>query len=56
MTGGCFLVEVEHKDAATLLSIIQQYVRPGSIVYSNKWSLNTATGLVHGEIMTTPER
>ena len=30
-TGECFLVEVEHKDAATLLPIIQQFVRPGSI-------------------------
>ena len=34
-TGECFLVEVEHRDAAaTLLPIIQQFVRPGSIVYS----------------------
>ena len=31
-TGECFLVEVEHCDAATLLPIIQQYVTPGSIV------------------------
>ena len=37
-TGDCFLVEVEHKDAATLLPIIQQFVRPGSIVYCDKWS------------------
>ena len=53
-TGECFLVEVEHRDAATLLPIIQQYVRPGSIVYSDEWSsyrsLNTATGLVHNTV------
>ena len=53
-TGDCFLVEVEHKDAATLLPIIQQFVRPGSIVYSDKWSsyrsLNTVTGLVHDTV------
>ena len=34
-TGECFLVEVEHRDAATLLPIIQQFVRPGSIHREN---------------------
>ena len=53
-TGECFLVEVEHRDAATFLPIIQQYVRPGRIVYSDEWSsyrsLNTATALVHNTV------
>ena len=51
MTGECFLVEVAHRDAATLLPIIQQHVRPGSIVYSDEWSsyhrINSSTRLVH---------
>ena len=53
-TGECFLVEVEHRDTATLLPIIQQHIRPGSIVYSDEWSsyqsLNAATGLVHNTV------
>ena len=36
--GACFLVEVHQRDANTLLSLIAQYIRPGSIVYSDKWS------------------
>ena len=33
-----FLVEVAHRDAATLLPIIANHVKPGSIVYSDEWS------------------
>ena len=48
--GECYSVEVKHRDAATLLPIIQQHVRPGSIAYSDEWSsyqnLNAATGVV----------
>ena len=32
------LVEVAHRDAATLLPIIANHVKPGSIVYSDEWS------------------
>ena len=45
---------LEHRDAATLVPIIQQHIRPGSIVYSDEWSsyqsLNAATGLVHNTV------
>ena len=30
--GECFLVEVQQRDANTLLPLIAQYIRPGSIV------------------------
>ena len=30
ITGDCFLVEVSRRDAATLMSIINQYIAPGS--------------------------
>ena len=33
-----FLVEVQHRDAATLLPIIQQWVVPGSTVWSDMWA------------------
>ena len=37
MIGESFLVEVQQiRDMQTLLSIIQQYVRPGSVVYSDE--------------------
>ena len=49
--GDSFLVEVAQRDAATLLPIIAQYVRPGTVVYSDKWSaynrLVTTTGNIH---------
>ena len=38
ITGECFLVEVQQRDAATLLPIVQNFVRPGSIVYSDEWA------------------
>ena len=37
-SGECFLVEVENRDAATLLPIITQHVRPGSAVLTDDWS------------------
>ena len=46
-----FLVEVPRRDAATLLPIIAQYVRPGTVVYSEEWSaynqLATTTRNIH---------
>ena len=51
VTGECFLVEVDRRDAATLLPLIQQHIRPGSVVYSDEWSaynqLGTVTGCNH---------
>ena len=50
-SGECFLVEVEKRDAATLLPLISQHVRPGSIVLSDEWSsynqLTATTGSTH---------
>ena len=44
------LVEVQQRDANTLLVLIAQYIHPG-IVYSNEWSLynqlSATTGLAH---------
>ena len=37
MTGETFLVEVQQRDVQTLLPIIRQYIRPGSVVYSDEW-------------------
>ena len=34
----CFLVEVEKRDVATLLLLVSQHVRPGSIVLSDEWN------------------
>jgi len=48
LTGECFLVEVEHRDAATLLPLIQQYIRPGSVVYSDEWSAYNQLATVAG--------
>ena len=51
VSGECFLVEVQQRDANTLLPQIAQYIRPGSIVYSDEWSsynqLSASTGLRH---------
>ena len=51
LTGECFLVEVEHRDAATLLPLIQQYIRPGSVVFSDEWAayrrITETTGMTH---------
>ena len=37
-SGDSLLVEVAHLDAATLLPIIANHVKPGSIIYSDEWS------------------
>ena len=53
-TGECFLVEVQQRDAATLLPITSTYIRPGSIVYSDEWraysQLATTTGCQHNTV------
>ena len=50
-SGDSFLVEVSHRDAATLLPIIANHVKPGSIVYSDEWSaynqLSATTRHIH---------
>ena len=52
MTGECFLVEVQQRDAATLLPIVQNFVRPGSIVYSDEWP--TINLLLQQHVNTKP--
>ena len=51
VSGKCILVEVQQQDTNTLLPLIAQYIRPGSIVYSDEWSsynqLSASTGLRH---------
>jgi transposase-like protein len=46
-----FLVKVERRDAATLIDIIQQHVRAGSIVHTDLWrgysGITEETGLEH---------
>ena len=37
ITGESFLVEVTKRDAATLLPIIRQHIKPGSVIYSDEW-------------------
>lgn len=53
-TGECFLVEVEHRDTATLLPLIQHHIRPGSIVYSDEWKaysrITQTTGMPHATV------
>ena len=52
-SGDSFLVEVAHRDAATLLPIIANHVKPhaGSIIYSDEWSaynqLSATTRHIH---------
>ena len=36
-TGECFAVLVERRDAATLLPIINQYIRPVSTIHNDQW-------------------
>ena len=51
ITGECFLIEVEHRDAATLLPLIQHHIHPGSTIYSDEWKaysrITATTGLLH---------
>jgi len=39
---------VSHRDAATLLPIIAQHVRPGTIIWSDRWVANNQVGRLAG--------
>ena len=51
VSGDCFLEKVQQRGAGTLLPLIAQYIRPGSIVYSDEWGasnqLQATLGLRH---------
>ena len=34
----CFIVAVEHRDATTLVPLVQQYILPGTTIISDKWA------------------
>ena len=44
----CFMVPVENRTAATLIPLIQRYIEPGSIIYSDCWKS-------YGGIQNLPE-
>ena len=44
ITGECFLVEVEHRDAATLIPLIQHHIRDEWKSYT---SITATTGMLH---------
>lgn len=37
-TNKCFIVAVDHRDAATLAPLVRQYVLPGTTIMLNKWA------------------
>ena len=37
-TGELRLIRVDRRDAATLLSLIQRHIAPGTTVYSDRWA------------------
>ena len=34
----CFIVAVEHRDAAALMPLVWQYILPGTTMMSDKWA------------------
>lgn len=39
-TGNCFLIPVEDRSAATLLSIIKNWIKPGTTIISDCWKVS----------------
>jgi transposase-like protein len=52
ITGKSFLVEVQKRDANTLLPIIMQYIRPGSVIYSDEWRAYSRLPTLPGQMYT----
>ena len=48
ITGSFFLVEVPKRDAATLIPIIEEYICPGSTIYSDEWRAYSSIPTMHG--------
>jgi len=40
-TGRCFLVPVEKRDKDTLLTIIKEWILPGTLIISDCWKVNS---------------
>ena len=52
-TDKMFLVPVPQRDSATLIPIVQQYVRPGTTIYTDLWRAYDSLGrcgFVHGTV------
>jgi hypothetical protein len=48
ITGSSFLVEVPKRDTATLIPIIEEYIYPGSTIYSDEWCAYSSIPTMHG--------
>ncbi|KAF0763162.1 Myb DNA-bind 2 domain-containing protein [Aphis craccivora] len=46
-TGRCFLVPVEKRDKDTLLTIIKDWILPGTLIISDCWKFNVFRGYSH---------
>lgn len=44
ITGKCFLVPVERRDKETLLTVIKEWILPGTLIISDCWKVR---GLVY---------
>jgi len=38
-TGNCFMVPVENRNAATLLAVIKEWIKPGTTIISDCWKV-----------------
>ena len=56
VTGNLLLLKVKKRDAATLVPLTQQYIRPASVIFSDEWraySLLQSLGRAGGSTRAT---